>query len=97
MLRLPEGWADYHERWLQGAYRFRSFGPGITAVVLEPGHSLARLVDEAVADDADALGMAGGEGSLAVVAAAAAAHGLPFICVPAGTGNHFALVRGGPA
>ena len=34
--------------------------------------------------------MAGGDGSLAVVAAAAAAHGLPFICVPAGTRNHFA-------
>jgi diacylglycerol kinase family enzyme len=35
--------------------------------------------------------MAGGDGSLAVVAAVAAAHGLPFICVPAGTRNHFAL------
>ena len=40
---------------------------------------------------ADALGMAGGDGSLAVVAAAAAAHGIPFVCVPAGTRNHFAL------
>ncbi len=38
--------------------------------------------------------MAGGDGSLAVVAAAAAAHGLPFICVPAGTRNHFALDLG---
>ncbi len=35
--------------------------------------------------------MAGGDGSLAVVAAAAAAHGLPFVCIPAGTRNHFAL------
>jgi diacylglycerol kinase family enzyme len=35
--------------------------------------------------------MAGGDGSLAVVAAAAAAHDLPFVCVPAGTRNHFAL------
>ena len=35
--------------------------------------------------------MAGGDGSLAVVAAAAAAHGIPFVCVPAGTRNHFAL------
>ena len=34
---------------------------------------------------ADALGMAGGDGSLAVVAAAAAAHGTPFECVPAET------------
>ena len=35
--------------------------------------------------------MAGGDGSLAVVAAAAAAHDLPFVCIPAGTRNHFAL------
>jgi diacylglycerol kinase family enzyme len=38
--------------------------------------------------------MAGGDGSLAVVATAAAAHDLPFICVPAGTRNHFALDLG---
>ena len=35
--------------------------------------------------------MAGGDGSLAVVAAVAAAAGIPFVCVPAGTRNHFAL------
>jgi diacylglycerol kinase family enzyme len=35
--------------------------------------------------------MAGGDGSLAVVAAVAAAHSIPFVCVPAGTRNHFAL------
>ena len=35
----------------------------------------------------------GGDGSLAVVAAAAA-HGIPFIRVPAGTRNHFALDLG---
>ena len=34
--------------------------------------------------------MAGGDGSLATVAAAALAHDLPFVCVPAGTRNHFA-------
>ncbi len=64
---------------------------GIEAVVLKPGRSLAALAQAAVADGADALGMAGGDGSLAVVAAAAAGRGLPFICVPAGTRNHFAL------
>ena len=67
---------------------------GIKVVVLDPGQSLIALVDQAVAGGADALGMAGGDGSLAVVAAAAAAHGLPFICVPAGTRNHFALDLG---
>jgi diacylglycerol kinase family enzyme len=67
---------------------------GIKVVILDSGQSLARYVNEAVDQGADALGMAGGDGSLAVVAAAAAAHGLPFICVPAGTRNHFALDLG---
>ena len=67
---------------------------GIDARVLDPHQDLAALVDEAVAEGADALGMAGGDGSLAVVAAAARAHGLPFVCVPAGTRNHFALDLG---
>ena len=64
---------------------------GIDAVVLEEPRSLVELVRDAVADGADALGVAGGDGSLAVVAAAARAHGLPFVCIPAGTRNHFAL------
>jgi Diacylglycerol kinase catalytic domain len=64
---------------------------GVTAVELRPGDDLARLADEALVAGADALGMAGGDGSLAIVAAAAIAHDLPFVCVPAGTRNHFAL------
>jgi diacylglycerol kinase family enzyme len=64
---------------------------GIEAVVLAPGQSLAALAQAAVASGADALGMAGGDGSLAVVAAVAAGHDLPFVCIPAGTRNHFAL------
>jgi diacylglycerol kinase family enzyme len=63
---------------------------GIDPVILQPGQDLAALVTEAVDRGADALGMAGGDGSMAVVAAVASAHGLPFICVPAGTRNHFA-------
>jgi diacylglycerol kinase family enzyme len=69
----------------------RARGKGIEAVILAPGQDLAALAREAVAGGADALGMAGGDGSLAVVAAVAAAHGIPFVCVPAGTRNHFAL------
>jgi diacylglycerol kinase family enzyme len=65
-------------------------GRGIEAVVLTPGDDLAALVEGAVADGADALGMAGGDGSMGVVASAACAHGLPLVCVPAGTRNHFA-------
>jgi diacylglycerol kinase family enzyme len=64
---------------------------GVNVIVLRPGDDLAALVDDAVARGADALGSAGGDGSLAVVAAAALVHGLPFVCVPAGTRNHFAL------
>jgi diacylglycerol kinase family enzyme len=63
----------------------------VEPVVLGPGMSLEALVADAVAGGADALGMAGGDGSLAVVAAAACAHDLPFVCIPAGTRNHFAL------
>jgi diacylglycerol kinase family enzyme len=36
------------------------------------------------------LGVAGGDGSLAAVAAVAIERGLPFVCVPYGTRNHFA-------
>jgi len=64
---------------------------GIEAVTLVPGQDLAALAGAAVAGGADLLGMAGGDGSLAVVATVAAAHGIPFVCVPAGTRNHFAL------
>jgi hypothetical protein len=38
--------------------------------------------------------MAGGDGSQAVVAAAAVRHGIAYACVPAGTRNHFALDLG---
>jgi diacylglycerol kinase family enzyme len=64
---------------------------GIHVLELTPDETVGHLVQSAVADGADAVGMAGGDGSLAIVAAAAAEHDLPFVCVPAGTRNHFAL------
>jgi len=67
---------------------------GIDVIVLDTHQSLGELVRGAVAEGADALGVAGGDGSLAVVAAAARVHGLAFVCVPAGTRNHFALDLG---
>jgi diacylglycerol kinase family enzyme len=67
---------------------------GIDVIVLDTHQSLEELVRGAVAEGADALGVAGGDGSLAVVAAAARVHGLAFVCVPAGTRNHFALDLG---
>ena len=74
------------------AERARDLGIGV--VNLATGENLAELVGAAVESGADALGMAGGDGSLSVVAAAADSNGLPFVCVPAGTRNHFALDLG---
>ncbi|WP_448624163.1 diacylglycerol/lipid kinase family protein [Geodermatophilus sp. URMC 64] len=67
---------------------------GIQPVELRPGEDLERLVRDAVADGADGLAMAGGDGSQAVVAAVAAETGLPYACIPSGTRNHFALDLG---
>jgi len=67
---------------------------GIEPIELQPGEDLAKLVDEAIAGGADALAMAGGDGSQAIVAAKAAEHGLPYACIPSGTRNHFALDLG---
>jgi diacylglycerol kinase family enzyme len=62
---------------------------------------LVTLARQAVADGADVLGVAGGDGSLAAVATVAIEAELPFVCVPAGTRNHFArdlgLDRADPA
>jgi diacylglycerol kinase family enzyme len=66
----------------------------IEAVLFDPGDELTSLASAAVRDGADALGMAGGDGSQAAVAAVAAAHDLPFVCVPAGTRNHLAFDLG---
>ena len=67
---------------------------GIEPVVLGADGDLGQLVDAALDHGADALGMAGGDGSLALVAASAAERDIPFVCIPAGTRNHFALDLG---
>jgi hypothetical protein len=61
-------------------------GPGMVDV--------AALARQAVADGADLLGVAGGDGTQAMVAGIAAEHGLPFLVISAGTRNHFALDLG---
>lgn len=66
---------------------------GIEVVMLERGDDLTELA-EAAATRADAIGMAGGDGSLGLVAGVAVEHDLPFFCVPVGTRNHFALDLG---
>ena len=67
---------------------------GIEPIELKPGDDLRDLVRDAIAGGADALAMAGGDGSQAIVAAMAADAGLPYACIPAGTRNHFALDLG---
>jgi diacylglycerol kinase family enzyme len=67
---------------------------GVEPVVLEPGDDLLELAERAVSRGADAIGMAGGDGSQALVATVAMKHGLPHVCIPSGTRNHFALDLG---
>ena len=67
---------------------------GVEVVLLDHGLDLEQLARGAVADGADCLGMAGGDGSQALVASIAVEHGLPFVCISAGTRNHFALDLG---
>ncbi|MGW7680717.1 diacylglycerol/lipid kinase family protein [Kribbella sp. NPDC054772] len=67
---------------------------GIEPIELKRGDDLETLVRGAVERGADALAMAGGDGSQAIVAAIAAERSLPYACIPAGTRNHFALDLG---
>jgi diacylglycerol kinase family enzyme len=67
---------------------------GVESVVLHPGDDLRTLAEQAVAEGADVIGMAGGDGSQAIVADVASRHDVAFVCVPAGTRNHFALDLG---
>jgi diacylglycerol kinase family enzyme len=67
---------------------------GIEPIVLRPGDDLLRLATEAVAGGADVIGMAGGDGSQALVAGVAMRHDVAFVCVPAGTRNHLAMDLG---
>ena len=69
---------------------------GATVALLEgPGTvDVAELARRAVADGADLLGVAGGDGTQALVAGIAAEHNLPLLVISAGTRNHFALDLG---
>jgi diacylglycerol kinase family enzyme len=55
---------------------------------------VAEVARAAVAGGADLLGVAGGDGTQALVAGIAAEHGIPFLVISAGTRNHFALDLG---
>jgi diacylglycerol kinase family enzyme len=65
------------------------------AMVGGPGFvDVAALARDAVARGADLLGVAGEDGTQALIAGIAAEHDLPFLVVSAGTRNHFALDLG---
>lgn len=64
---------------------------GIEPVVLQRGDDMLELAQRAIDRGADVIGMAGGDGSQALVASVAMAADVPLVCIPAGTRNHFAL------
>ncbi|MBO2446007.1 NAD(+)/NADH kinase [Actinomadura barringtoniae] len=69
---------------------------GAEVVVLDPDHpqDVAELARDAASRGADLLGVAGGDGTQALVAGVAAEKNLPFMVISAGTRNHFALDLG---
>lgn len=69
---------------------------GAQVAVLDPDHrqDVAALARQAADEGADLLGVAGGDGTQALVAGVAAERGLPFMVIAAGTRNHFALDLG---
>jgi diacylglycerol kinase family enzyme len=70
---------------LREAQRF-----GVDAHILREDDDAGELARHAAGSGAGALGIAGGDGSLAPVAAVALERELPFVCIPFGTRNHFA-------
>jgi diacylglycerol kinase family enzyme len=67
---------------------------GCRVVLLEGGQDVSELARQAAGEGADLLAVAGGDGTQALVAEVAAGHDLPFVVIPAGTRNHFALDLG---
>ncbi|MDG9710118.1 diacylglycerol kinase family protein [Streptomyces sp. DH10] len=69
---------------------------GCRVALLDAGRhqDVAELARQAVAEGADLLAVAGGDGTQALVAEVAAHHDVPFVVIPAGTRNHFALDLG---
>jgi diacylglycerol kinase family enzyme/membrane-associated phospholipid phosphatase len=65
--------------------------PKATVLFPQPDRDLIEQLHDAVDDKAPkALGVAGGDGTVAAVSAVAAERQLPLVLVPAGTLNHFA-------
>ncbi len=76
------------------AERARAFGAQVFLIDDSLPQDVAAVARRAVDDGADLLGVAGGDGTQALVAEVAAERDLPFLVVPAGTRNHFAMDLG---
>jgi diacylglycerol kinase family enzyme len=74
--------------------RAESLGADVAMLEGPQTVDVAALARKAVADGADLLGVAGGDGTQALVAGIAAENGVPFLCISAGTRNHFAMDLG---
>ncbi|MEU9131391.1 diacylglycerol kinase family protein [Kitasatospora sp. NPDC048540] len=74
--------------------RAESLGARVVLLDTSVTQDVAAIARQAVADGADLLGVAGGDGTQALVAEVAAEHDLPFLVVSAGTRNHFAMDLG---
>lgn len=74
--------------------RAEALGARVILLDLDNDPDPAALARKALADGADLLGVAGGDGTQALVAGVAAEHGVPFMVLSAGTRNHFAMDLG---
>ncbi|WP_406730478.1 diacylglycerol/lipid kinase family protein [Streptomyces sp. NBC_01794] len=76
------------------AERARALGAEVVVLDADRRQDVAELARRAVQDGADLLGVAGGDGTQALVARVAAEHDIPFMVISAGTRNHFAMDLG---
>ncbi|MBB6419268.1 diacylglycerol kinase family protein [Streptomyces sp. AK010] len=74
--------------------RARALGAEVAVLDVTHQQDVAALARRAADAGADLLGVAGGDGTQALVAAVAAERDLPFLVISAGTRNHFALDLG---
>lgn len=80
-----------------GRFRLKEKAEALGAEVFVLGDcdvDVAAVARDAVSRGADLLGVAGGDGTQALVAGVAADLGVPFMVISAGTRNHFALDLG---
>ncbi|MBM9504310.1 NAD(+)/NADH kinase [Streptomyces sp. KK5PA1] len=74
--------------------RARELGADVVLLDASRRQDVAELARRAADAGADLLGVAGGDGTQALVAGVAAERGLPFLVICAGTRNHFAMDLG---